>query len=242
MIYVNLHWHQPGFVIGVPPEIMRKLILPLLLGLLALVPASPAAVVALNSSIITLATEGMGPSGDFSQVFAFTDGAETINVTLTMNPLPSGEYFTMLDGDTRSGIGVDGDGNWVDSAESVTFNAHLDSVTSGVNLSSVTFRIVGLGLRFNGGTNLFWTSSASPVSSRPVSSESLLSMDTNSANISTVDYTATLSSDGLFQLSSNVTGSGLQMEVTYTAVPEPGATGLLLAAVGLAGIRRRRRI
>lgn len=178
---------------------------------------------------VTIATSVYTQVTNVTKNYTFTDvdSGANIVVALTMTPYSTNqtETFNLLDGGTRIGIGggANGDGNWVENSEGMDFNATLISHSSNVDLTSVRFRIAGIGIRSDG-ANYTWVSSAGVVTSPGSSTENLKSLDINTASLNGTNYSATYrSSTERYQISDfgALSGQSLILNATFQLEARP---------------------
>jgi hypothetical protein len=185
-----------------------------------------AANVTVYDSVVSLAT-------NLTENYTFTDSSsgQSVVIAVTMSPYSSitnSASFSLLDNngvnDSATRVGVDsgtgsGDGNLISSGEGVNFSASLVSASSGVQKSSIQFRIAGLGVRpVDGGGSLTWNSSvtASTNISYSSSTEVIQTLDATSVSLNGATYSGQLT---------NNSGSAFQL----TDVPAPGQSVVLNA-------------
>ena len=186
---------------------------------LALLAPAHAADVTVSDMLVALASSAGGTKN-----YTFTDAAsgQSVTVAVTMSPYSqtAGEVFTVLDGNTRLGVGPGGSGddNHIDTTEGVNFAASLASATAGVTASSVRFRVASIGLRNTSNPTLSWVSSATSSNGFVLNAEALFTLDSTTASLNGASYAGQLrfvTSDDL-QLSDAVTGGlGLVLNATF---------------------------
>jgi hypothetical protein len=179
-----------------------------------------AASVTVSDSAVSLATNA-------SKHYTFVDPAtgQSVVIAVTMSAYSSdpAAVLTSLDSDTRVGVGnpaVNGDGNLISSGEGVNLSASLLSASGGVTVTSVQFRVVGLGVRaVDGSGNLTWNSSATAPSllTYTGATEVVQGLDAGTASLNGAGYSALLVVDDAdFQLS-DAAGPGLVLNAVFNA-------------------------
>ncbi len=198
----------------------------IILAAIAFVTVAHAANVTVYDSVVSLAT-------NLTENYTFTDSSsgQSVVIAVTISPYSSitnSASFSLLDNngvnDSATRVGVDsgtgsGDGNLISSGEGVNFSASLVSASSGVQKSSIQFRIAGLGVRpVDGGGSLTWNSSvtASTNISYSSSTEVIQTLDAASVSLNGASYSGQLT---------NNSGSAFQL----TDVPAPGQSVVLNA-------------
>lgn len=193
---------------------MKKIFTPIVVALFALTLRTNAANVTNYDSIVSLATNA-------TKNYTFTDTAsgQSAVVAVTMTAYTSANSTTTLqslDGGTRVGGNFQ---NGFINGSGVNFSAALVSVSSGVTVSSMQFRIAALGVRpADGGGSLTWTSSvAALATSYGSTAEIIQALDSTTYSLNGATYSAKLRFplDALFQL---------------TDVPAPGQSLVLKAS------------
>ncbi|MBI1367924.1 MAG: hypothetical protein GC162_04640 [Planctomycetes bacterium] len=197
-----------------------------------------------TQSIIALAAAYNNSTGPINITFTDPATGESVTLALTMTPGGSGSIFKLLDGNTRVGELPNDSGNWVSLGENVNFTASVVSATSNVDLSSISFRIDGLGYRTGNTTSAFnWTSSTASQSNVALA-------DADDALTPTLDsllftfnggtYTANYAPVLTHQQLSDLNATGLHMTAVFAVVPAPAALPAGLALMGLITMRRRK--
>jgi hypothetical protein len=184
---------------------------------------SLAADVTVSDSVVSLAING-------TTNYTFTDpgSGQDVVVAVTMSPYSTdpAAVFSILDGNTRVGVGnpnIGGDGNLISYGEGVNFTASLVSSSAGVEANSVRFRVAGLGLRATDGTPLqYWVSSATTSNSFNITGEMVDTLDSTTASLYGNSYLGQLrfvqDVGDDYQLSDNgsVGGLGVVLNATFT--------------------------
>ena len=192
---------------------------------MALLVAAPAADVTVSDAIVSLAASANGTKN-----YTFTDAAsgQSVTVALTMTAfspdLAAG--LSLLDGDTRVGVGnpnVGGDGNLIVFGEGVNFAASLAASSAGVTASSIRFRIQGLGLRaVDGNPPLYWLSSATASNAFSLTGETVNALDAAGFALGGGNYSGRLGftvddgTDAQLSDAGTIAGLGLVLNVTFT--------------------------
>jgi hypothetical protein len=174
-----------------------------------------AANVAVYDSVLALGTST-------NKNYTFTDPATGTSVTITVTMTPGssdpGDVFTLLDGNTRMAIGnptINGDGNWIESGESVNFSATLLSVSAGVDTNSVRFGVAGIGIRPNSSAN--WTSS-SGSKFLLLSNEVFYPLDTTTFSLAGTTYTGVLTGGGQLSNRDALAGQSIGFNASFSAI------------------------
>jgi len=191
--------------------------------------ASRAADITIYDSVFALAT-------NVTQNFTFADPTNELEVVVavTMTPYSSvtnSPTFSLLDGDTRVGVESGtggGDGNWMNNTEGADFSAILISASSGILTNSISFGIVGIGVRPEGA--ILWNSTFGTNFIHPPD-ETLISLDTGVVQIAAIAYNGALRlkpGDSQIQLSNQSGLSGQSFVVRATYVEGSGEPVIVL--------------
>ncbi len=176
---------------------------------------SRAADVTIYDSVVSLATNG-------TEHYTFTDPASGQSVTIAVTMSPYSPFdptptFSVLDGNTHVGVDTQ---NGLRVGMAADFSASLLSASSSVIVSSITFRVSGIGIRpVEGGGTVNWSSSSSSMSvTYSNSTEVMQALDTTNFGINGATYSGQLvfPGDALFQLSDDpAPGQSIVFNATF---------------------------
>ena len=156
--------------------------------------------------------------------YTFTDGntgaSLVVKMTMGVSSSDPNDALTILDGGTRVGAGspsINGDGNWIEVGEGITFSASIVSASETVNTNSVKFRVVGIGTRAY--ANVGWTSSAGTVTVIPDGTERISLLDTNIVSLAGTNYSGVMTCNQMqLTQAGSLGGIGLVMEASFSTV------------------------